>query len=199
MDQVHYTDPKPVFAWKRDCQTNHRLSARMTCKTSMLLVCLSLALLVLSLYNEVVQAELSEPGTKIQCNSPAGQNVSNCTTCFKALAEELLQSDTNVYNLQMTFFSPNGAGIPVFVSVRYKYIVSEDGGTDDADSALTRVYFWSSAIYFFFHPVRIFQFTSLMFSDPSLRMTNLELLLPVRCYNTSNDFLTLLTQRVSLN
>ena len=30
-------------------------------------------------------------------------------------------------------------------------------------------FFWSSAVYFFFHPVRIFQFTSLLFSDPSLR------------------------------
>ena len=112
---------------------------------------------------------------------------SNCTTSFKALATKLLENDENFYKLQMTFFPPN-SNSPVFVTVTYQY--------DNAYSC-NKTFFWSSAIYYFFHPVRIFQFTSLLFSDPSLRYDEVVLNLPANCSGTSDDYMILLTQRVS--
>lgn len=115
----------------------------------------------------------------------------SCTQCYKTLVDEVLSRDTNVYNLQQAFFSPYGS-VPVFVTVRYHYLMNEsiEIGSD--------IYFWSSAIYFFFHPVNIFQFTSLLFSDPALRTETLDLHLNASCSGTQNqEHLTLLTQRVS--
>ena len=116
---------------------------------------------------------------------------SNCTTSYKALVAELLENDENFYKLQMTFFPPN-SNSPVFVTVVYQY----DNGTY-SNSSNIKTFFWSSAIYFFFHPVRISQFTSLLFSDPSLRYDEVVLNLPANCFGASADYMTLLTQRVS--
>lgn len=117
----------------------------------------------------------------------------SCTLCYKSLVEEVLSRDTNVYNLQQAFFSPYGS-VPVFVTVRYYYL-NESNFVINTDAPV--VYFWSSAIYFFFHPVNIFQFTSLLFSDPALRTETLDLKLNATCSGTQNEHLTLLTQRVS--
>ena len=128
---------------------------------------------------------------KTKCKS----DVNNCLTCYTALVEEVLKSDENMYSLQMAFFAPNG-GVPVFVTVKYHYQAAND--SMDSTISPTKTYFWSSAIFFFFHPVSIFQFTSLLFSDPSLRTTTLDLYLSKDCYNASHEFQTMLTQRVSL-
>ena len=114
------------------------------------------------------------------------ESESDCTT-YKALATELLKNDKNLYELQTTFFPPNSNG-PVFVVVTYCY---------DSDTVNSTTFFWSSAAYFFFHPVRIFQFTSLLFSDPSLRYDEVVLNLPANCSGADADHMTLLTQRVS--
>ena len=127
---------------------------------------------------------------KAACSEDVSIN-SDCTTCYKALAAELLENDENFYKLQMTFFPPN-SNSPVFVTVVYQY----DNGTY-SNSSNIKTFFWSSAIYFFFHPVRIFQFTSLLFSDPSLRNDEVVLDLPANCSGASDDHMTLLTQRVS--
>ena len=111
-----------------------------------------------------------------------------------SLVVEVLSRDSNVYNLQQAFFAPSGS-VPVFVTVRYHY-VNESNHVMNPDSPV--VYFWSSAIYFFFHPVKIFQFTSLLFSDPALQTESLDLQLNASCNGTSEEYMTLLTQRVSL-
>ena len=112
-----------------------------------------------------------------------------CSSSYKSLAATLVNDDWNFYNLQATFFPPISTK-PVFIAITYVYNTS---------SREPKVFFWSSAVYFFFHPVRIFQFTSLLFSDPSLRYNETTLYLPEECYNASNNFMLLLTQRVSLN
>ena len=117
----------------------------------------------------------------------------SCALCYKILVSEVLSRDTNVYNLQQAFFAPSGS-VPVFVTVRYRYL-NESNFAINTDSPV--IYFWSPAIYFFFHPVKIFQFTSLLFSDPSLQTEILDLTLDVNCINASEEHMTLLTQRVS--
>ena len=119
----------------------------------------------------------------------------SCTQCYKSLVVEVLSRDSNAYNLQQAFFAPSGS-VPVFVTVRYHY-VNESNHVMNPDSPV--VYFWSSAIYFFFHPVKIFQFTSLLFSDPALQTESLDLQLDASCNGTSDsEYMILLTQRVSL-
>ena len=116
----------------------------------------------------------------------------SCTQCYKSLVIEVLSRDSNVYNLQQTFFAPSGS-VPVFVTVRYHY-VNESNHVMNPDSPV--VYFCLSAIYFFFHPVKIFQFTSLLFSDPALQTESLDIQLDASCNGTSEEYMTLLTQRV---
>ena len=111
----------------------------------------------------------------------------DCITCYKGLVKELLKDDRNFYNLQRTFFPPNSVS-PVFVTITYQY---------DNDTFDDKIFFWSSAIYFIFHPVRVFQFTSLLFSDPALRYDETVLFLPSKCYGTNDKHMILLTQRVS--
>ena len=87
-------------------------------------------------------------------------------TCdiYRSLATDLLKDDKNFYNLQKVFFPPND-GSPVFVTVKYRYFVDNDNGT----AMNSTTYFWSSSVYFFFHPVRVLQFSSLLLSDPTPR------------------------------
>ena len=114
-----------------------------------------------------------------------------CSTSYKSLATTLLDDDRNFYKLQATFFPPISTK-PVFIAVTYMYYNNSNNVTSD-----TKTFFWSSAVYFFFHPVRIFQFTSLLFSDPSLRYNETILYLPEDCHDASDEFMLLLTQRVS--
>ena len=115
---------------------------------------------------------------------------------YRALATELLKDDRNFYNLQNVFFPPNG-GSPVFVTVEYHYFDDDNNVTSSLNTTLDTIYFWSSAVYFFFHPVRVFQFTSLLLSDPSLRYDEVNLFLPANHSNANSNCMVLLTQRVS--
>ena len=132
-------------------------------------------------------------GQAVNSNEIKCDQGNSCTLCYKSLVDEVLSRDTNVYNLQQTFFSPNGS-VPVFVIVRYYYL-DESNVVINTDKPV--VFFWSSAIYFFFHPVNIFQFTSLLFSDPALRNATLCLYLNASCNGAQNEHMILLTQRVS--
>ena len=111
---------------------------------------------------------------------------------YRSLATDLLKDDRNFYNLQNVFFPANN-GSPVFVAVKYHYFEDDD----KLSNAPNRTYFWSSSIYFFFHPVRVLQFSSLLLSDPSLRYSEVNLFLPAYYSGAHNDCMVLLTQRVS--
>ena len=117
-------------------------------------------------------------------------------TCsiYRSLATDLLKDDRNFYNLQNVFFPPND-GNPVFVTVKYRYFEDDN---DTMSIVSNRIYFWSSSIYFFFLPVRVLQFTSLLLSDPSLRYGEVNLFLPAHYSGAHNDCMVLLTQRVSV-
>ena len=122
-----------------------------------------------------------------------------CTKCYKTLATELLKNADNYMALQNTFFPPDDSG-PDFVIVTYIYDVNST--VAQSNPLNNHIWFWSSSPYFFYHPLRVFQFTSLGFSDPSLRQRNISLHLPETCYDSEENIpysrkLVLLTQRVS--
>ena len=120
-----------------------------------------------------------------------------CSISYKALVINLLKNPTNFFNMQMVFFPANGT-TPDFVIVSYHYNSESNVSTSlESDSNKPDVWFWSSAVYFFYHLIRIFQFTSLVFSDPLLQQSNLDLYLPAECSRASDDYMKLLTQRVS--
>ena len=118
-----------------------------------------------------------------------------CTKCYKTLATQLLKNPDNYFALQNTFFSPDS--VPDFVIVTYIY----DINSTHISPLNNSIWFWSLSTYFFYHPLRIFQYTSLGFSDPSLKQKGISLHLPVTCYsnNPRSDNMKLLTQRVSYN
>ena len=117
----------------------------------------------------------------------------DCSKSYKALIVNLLKNSTNFFNMQRVFFPSNGT-TPDFVIVTYHYDSESNVSSPEVNKT---VWFWSSAVYFFYHPIQIFQFTSLMFSDPLLQQSNLELYLPAECSRADDDFMKLLTQRVS--
>jgi hypothetical protein len=152
-----------------------------------------------------------------------------CTKCYKTLATELLKNADNYIALQSTFFPPDDSG-PDFVIVTYVFDdqdnlnetkstsqnLSNDIRFDDQDDVnlnkieppnqnlSNHIWFWSSSAYFFYHPLRVIQFTSLGFSDPYLKQRSVTLRLPASCYYSESingdpgSFnMKLLTQRVS--
>ena len=120
-----------------------------------------------------------------------------CTKCYKTLATELLKNSDNYIALQNTFFSPDSR--PDFVIVTYVYGINSTHTSRSPLKFNDSIWFWSLSSYFFYHPLPIFQYTSLGFSDPSLKQKNVSLYLPVTCYsdNPRSDNMKLLTQRVS--
>ena len=138
-------------------------------------------------------------GIEIEC-----ENKLTCTKCYKTLATQLLQNADNYIALQSTFFPPDTSG-PDFVIVTYIFNLNE---TESASQNLSNhIWFWSSSAYFFYHPLRIIQFTSLGFSDPYMKQTSVSLRLPASCYHSESDpdrsrgffNMKLLTQRVRCN
>ena len=119
-----------------------------------------------------------------------GCKENSCEKCFNFLVNETIYRDENQYNLQKTFFPPSGPS-PPFVTVHYQYV--DDNGTD---LSLTKVWFWSSSGYYFFDPPSVLQYTSLLFAEPAFHMGNVTLTLDSGCYNASDDYMELLTQRV---
>jgi hypothetical protein len=113
-----------------------------------------------------------------------------CSKCYETLATNLLQNADNYIALQNTFFPPDNNG-PDFVIVTYNYLSEAE---PQVQTITSQIWFWSSSAYFFYHPLRVFQCTSLGFSDPSLKQRNITLYLPAMCYENSN--MKLLTQRV---
>ena len=119
---------------------------------------------------------------------------STCADCYNYLVYNVLKSDENHYNMQKAFFPPESAdGPPVSVIVYYNY--EDDSGF--IDPSLQKVWFWTASAFYHFQPLGVLQFTSLFFADPSLRIQRLHLTLHADCANVSEDYMRLLTQRVS--
>ena len=109
----------------------------------------------------------------------------SCHQCYQTLESYLLNTSDNKYQLRRVFY-PLEVVAPVFVTVTYHYI-----GTNT-----TNLWFWSTGIFYFLQPMEVFQFTSLLFGNPSWRNSKINITLPSECVNASNEFMTELTQLV---
>ena len=113
-----------------------------------------------------------------------------CSQCYSALVEQITKNDSNMFQVQKTFFPPDRAP-PVFVIVTYNYI---DEYGDIMNSTL---WFWSASTFYLYHPIHVFQFTSLLFSDISEGIGRISLNLTLDCITAHVEQIQLLTQRVS--
>ncbi len=113
-----------------------------------------------------------------------------CSQCYSALVEQITKNDNNMFQLQWTFFPPNSAP-PVFVIVTYKF-TDKNGEFVNSTS-----WYWSTSTFYLYHPIHVFQFTSLLFSDISQDIATVTLYLNEDCMDASMNYMRLLTQRVS--
>ena len=115
----------------------------------------------------------------------------SCSQCYAALVKHVLMNDMNQFNLQNTFFPPNKSS-PAFVTITYEYY------QDNEPLNETEIWFWSTSDFYIYHPISVFQFSSLLFSDINKLSSELTLTLNQSCKSASIEFKRLLTQRVSL-
>ena len=118
--------------------------------------------------------------------------VNDCSECYNYLVYDMLKNGTNQYNLQRVFYPPDDA-TPVSVIVYYDY-GNETGYY--INSTKRKVWFWTSSSFYHIQPVGVLQFLSLFFTDPSLRVSYLNITLDSECESASDDYMQLLTQRV---
>ena len=109
-----------------------------------------------------------------------------CRDNYTALAETLLRNSDNKYQLSVVFF-PTDRTPPSFVNVTYQY---------DDTNITNETWLWSSGAFYFFQPLWIYQFSSLLFGIPHFRSGNITLVLPADCANTQVQIMETLTQRV---
>ena len=127
----------------------------------------------------MVQSKLEEP----ICENDT------CAGCYYRLVHNLLKSDTNQYNMQRAFFPPRTAS-PVVVTVTYQFRNMMEGNN-------TKVWFWTASAFCHFQPLQILQYISLFFPDLKSRAQEVELTLDSECAGANDDYMRLLTQRVS--
>lgn len=125
----------------------------------------------------------------------------DCSKCYSTLANEVIISDKNRFNLQQAFFPTNGSN-PVFVTVTYHFIRNATGKTNYSADGHEEVWFWTRSTFYLFQPIESLQFTSLFFSDLFLKIGSVDVYLQPTCWNTENnsthvDRMRMLTQRVS--
>ena len=115
----------------------------------------------------------------------------DCKECYNLLVHNVLKSDINQYRMQRTFFPPDDA-TPVSVIVYYDY----RNETGDIDESKQKVWFWTSSTFYHFQPVGVLQYLSLFFTDPSIRVSFLNITLDSQCVGANKSFMQLFTQRV---
>ena len=129
-----------------------------------------------------------------KCSAQKTENISiicdtgaTCATCFRELVNSAITPEKNQLNMQKAFFPPESAN-PVYVVVHYSFIGREEVET----------WYWSMSQYYAsFHPLPVYQFTSLFFGDFKFRTKELNLTLGKSCFGASIDNMMLLTQRVN--
>ena len=120
--------------------------------------------------------------------------VNDCTKCYNLLVYNVLKSDVNQYNMQRIFFPPDDT-TPVSVIVYYNF---KKNGSRDTDESKQKVWYWTASTFYHFQPIGVLQFLSLFFTDPSLRVSYLNITVDSSCENASEDYMRLLTQRVCI-
>ena len=109
-----------------------------------------------------------------------------CSSSFHLLEADLLSRPQNRFLLSTKFFHPRDAN-PVIVRVDYVYEDSND----------TNVWFWSESEFYFIQPLEIFLYTSLFFANQPYRQSTLTLELSPDCLNAEEQYMEILTHRVS--
>ena len=161
----------------------------------------------------ILQFFISFPAVAGDCFDKPSNNKTydNCASCYQTLANALLNTDDNKYQLGKAFF-PVNAVPPVEVravyvqetedqqcnttSYAYMYCHSEQ----DPEDNTTSTWYWLEGEMYIYQPMEIFALRSLFFSPPSWRQECVILCLPEKCLMKDsemfNDFFKFLTQRV---
>ena len=116
---------------------------------------------------------------------PNNNSYDNCATCYQTLANALVNTGDNKYQLSGMFF-PIDAVTPVQVEVTYISI----------SNVTARKMYWLKGGFYVFQPVELILYRSLFFSPPSWRKESITLELPDQCFDKSKYFHHI-TQRVS--
>ena len=113
-------------------------------------------------------------------------NETTCATCFRRLVNSAITPEQNQFEMQEAFFPPEVAN-PVYVVVHYSFIGREENVT----------WYWSQSQYYAsFHPLPVYQLTSLFFGDFKFHTEELSLTLESDCFEAPEQYMRLLTQRV---
>lgn len=163
--------------------TNNRMASGFWCKVILLVVLASL-----------------------MCRATAAADCymegKSCDQCYQTLANYLVNTGDNKYYLRKVFY-PLEKAAPVFVTVIYQYIYADTNNTYNTTTNIyisnisnTSIWYWSAGGFYFLQPLRVFQFTSLLFGNPELRNSELNVTLPAECVTAPVEFMTELTQLV---
>ena len=117
-------------------------------------------------------------------------NREKCRDCYFALVKSLLGRADNVFSL-INAFSPPGKNEPEYVIVTYSFqnsTLSED-----------KNWFWSKSVAYYLFPMNVLQMLSLFLSKNDLKYQQQVrvTLNATECWGVNNDYMTLLTQKVS--
>ena len=122
-----------------------------------------------------------------------------CRNNYEKLANTLINTSDNKYQLSLAFF-PTERAPPTFVKVIYIYddnITNETSIANETFNITNETWFWSEGAFYFFQPLQVYQFTSLLFGKPAeFRSGTVTLTLPAHCANVQVSFMETLTQRV---
>lgn len=119
-------------------------------------------------------------------------NREKCRDCYFALVKSLLGSADNVFNL-IKAFSPPGENEPEYVTVTYTF--SNHTLNEDKN------WFWSKSVAYYMFPMGVLQKLSFFLSKDELKYQQQVsvTLNATECWGVTNDYMTLLTQKVSNN
>ena len=122
-----------------------------------------------------------------------------CRNNYEKLANTLINTSDNKYQLSLAFF-PTERAPPTFVKVIYVYdknITNETSIANETFNITNETWFWSEGAFYFFQPLQVYQFTSLLFGNPAeFRSGTVTLTLPADCANAQVSIMETLTQRV---
>ena len=114
----------------------------------------------------------------------------SCRDCYLTLVKSLFGNGANVLNLTDAFFPPNH-NPPDSIIVTYHF-------GNESSSKNSSVWFWATSFGYFLHPMQYFQYISLLFGKPRpLYERRAEVTLEAECFGVSDQFMHVLTQRVS--
>jgi hypothetical protein len=132
-------------------------------------------------------------------DDPQGNNKSydNCDTCYQTLANALINTGDNKYELSRRFF-PDDQAAPIEVRVEYSPVSQSDSQSINKFARNgSIIWYWLAGEFYVFQPLKLFLYRSLFFSPPFWRSQKVTLDIPENCLSVAPaDFLTYLTQRL---